>query len=135
MKALVVLSIAVFLLGAGCSSPTSYWYHPERTVEEAKADLLECRDQARQTAADMITDQHYNRVPPPTDLSAPKGLPREPVQPAADPRDLQKAWRERYEQSVLADCMRRRGYIKAGADRIPRGTRTGKLGNHAVAGQ
>jgi hypothetical protein len=135
MKALTALTIVTLLVLAGCSSPAFYWYHPERTIEEAKADFGACQDQACQKAADVITDQHYDRVPPPAGPAKARGLSRDPVPSAADPRETQQAWRERYEQGVLADCMRERGYLKLSADRVPPGVRTHKLPHGAVAGR
>jgi hypothetical protein len=125
----------MLLLTAGCSSPTFYWYHPDRTLDEAKADYMDCLDQARQKSDDMINDQHYDRLAPPDDSSDLKSPLQGGSRPAADPRDAQDAWRERYEQSVIADCMRGKGYLKVRPDRIPHGVHTKKLPEGAVAGR
>ena len=135
MKTPAILALAMLLLTAGCSSPTFYWYHPDRTIEEAKADYMECLDQARQKSGDMINDQHYDRLAPPDDSSASKGPLENASQPAADPRDAQEAWQERYTQSVIADCMREKGYLKVRPDRIPRGVHTKKVPEGGVAGR
>jgi hypothetical protein len=134
MRALVTLSIMMLLMAAGCSSPSFYWYHPDRTLEEAKADYLACQDQARQKADDMISEEHYDRLPPPDDSSTVSGSLTDRAR-SADPRETQDAWRERYEQSVLTDCMRARGYLGLRADRIPRGVHTKKLSHGGVAGR
>jgi hypothetical protein len=134
MKALATVSIAVLFLAAGCSSPAFYWYHPGRTIDEAKADYAECRDQARQKAADVISDQHYDRLPPPDGSSAARNL-REPDKTARNPREIQDAWRERYAESVVADCMREKGYMMLKPDHIPRGVHTRKLSQGGVAGR
>jgi hypothetical protein len=135
MRVLAAISIAMLLLVAGCSSPKFYWYQPDRTLEEAKADYMECLDQARQKSDDVINDQHYDRLAPPDDSSASKGPLQSASRPVPDPRDAQDAWRERYVQSVIADCMRGKGYLKVGRDRIPHGVHTKKLGESGVAGQ
>jgi len=134
MRALVALSMTTLLTVAGCSSPSFYWYHPDRSLDEAKADYLECQDQAHQKAEDMINEQHYDRIPPPDGSSTASGSLTERAR-YADPGETQDAWRERYEQSVLTDCMRARGYLRLGADRVPHGVHTKKLSNGAVAGR
>jgi hypothetical protein len=133
MKVLAALSIAMLLVVAGCSSTTFYWYHPDRTLDEAKADYTECLDQARQKADEMITDQHYDRLLPPDGSSVSKISPRD--RPAAAPHDAQDAWREQYEQSVVTNCMREKGYLRIGTDKVPRGVHTKKFSRGAVAGR
>jgi hypothetical protein len=134
MRASVALSIMMLLTVAGCSSPSFYWYHPDRTLDEAKADYLACQDQARQKADDMISEEHYDRLPPPDDSSVVIDSPTDRAR-AADPRETQDAWRERYEQSVVTDGMRAKGYLRLGADRVPRGVHTKKLSKGGVAGR
>ena len=133
MKALVLVSLAVLFLASGCSSSTFYWYHPDRTLEEAKADYTECVDEARQKAGDVISGKHYDRLPPPSSSSAGASSPRDRI-PAA-PDDAQGAWRDRYEQSVVADCMRAKGYMKLTPGRIPQGVHTKKFTQGGVAGR
>ncbi len=133
MKALVLVSVAVFFLASGCSGSTFYWYHPDRTFDEAQMDFTACQDEARQKAGDMISGQHYDRLPPPGSSSAAENSPRERV--AAEPDDAQGAWRELYEQSVVADGMKAKGYMKLRPDRIPRDVRTKKFATGAVAGR
>ncbi len=135
MKALVLASLAIVFLAGGCSNPAFYWYHPDRTLDEAKADFVACRDDARQKAGDMISDQHYDRLPPPDGPSALQSTPRDPGRSATDARETQKAWRERYEQSVITDCMRDKGYVRLRPDRVPHSVRTRKLPQGAVAGR
>lgn len=134
MRALVALSIMMLLLVAGCSSPSFYWYHPDRTLAEAKADYLECQDQARQKAQDMISKEHYDRLPPPEDSSVVSGSLTDRAR-SADPGETQDAWRERYEQSVLTDGMRTKGYLRLRPDRVPPGVHTKTLSQGGVAGR
>jgi len=119
---------------AGCSSPSFYWYHPDRTLDEAKADYLECQDQACQKADDVITERHYDRLPPPDDAAIVINSPAERAR-SADPGQTQDAWRARYEQSVVADGMRAKGYLRLRADHVPPGVHTQNLSPGGVAGR
>jgi hypothetical protein len=134
MKALTTLSIGMLLLLAGCSSPKFYWYHPDRSLEEAKADFSECQDQARQKATDMISDQHYDRLPPPGGTTAARDVRKQSEKPS-DPQETQDAWQGRYEQSVITDGMKDKGYIMLRSNRLPHGVHTKKFPQGAVAGQ
>ena len=133
MKVFVLVSLAVLFLASGCATSTFYWYHPDRALEEARADYTACVDEARQKAADVISGKHYDHLPPPGSSAAAATSPRDRI-PAA-PDDAQGAWRDRYEQSVVADCMRARGYMKLAPDRIPQGVHTQKFSQGAVAGR
>jgi len=133
MKTLVLVSVVMLFLASGCSNSTFYWYHPDRSLEEAKADYTECWDQARQKANDMISGQHYDRLAPPSSSSAVASSPRDRI--AAVPDDAQGAWRDQYEQSVVADCMRAKGYMKVTRDHIPHGVHTQKFSQGGVAGR
>ena len=134
MRVLVTLSIMMTLALAGCSSPSFYWYHPDRTLEQAKADYLACQDEAHQKAEDMINEQHYDRLPPSDDSALVTGSLTERAR-YADPGETQDAWRGRYEQSVIADGMRAKGYLRLGAGRIPPGVHTKKFPEGGVAGR
>jgi len=136
MRISAALLIAMLFFAGGCSSPTYYWYDPDRPLEEAKADYMDCADQARQKSGDVITDQHYDRFAPPGSPSALPGSPQQDrAQTPANPRETQKAWRERYEQSVIADSMRDKGYLQISPDRIPHNVQTKKVLKGGVAGQ
>jgi len=135
MKVLVTLFIAALFLLTGCSSPTFYWYHPDRSLDEAKADYDQCQEEARQKATDMISGQHYDRLPPPEGSSALSTSPQERGRATGNPDETQDAWRERYEQSVISDGMKEKGYLKLSQDHIPRGVHTKKFDKGAVAGR
>jgi hypothetical protein len=134
MKASATLAMALILLAAGCSSSKFYWYRPDRSLEEAKVDYLDCQDQARQKAADAISDEHYDRLAPPDGSLASRDV-RERAGTTGNPRETQEAWRDLYEQSVLADCMRAKGYMMLRPDRVPRGVHTRNLSKGGVAGR
>jgi hypothetical protein len=134
MRALVACSIMILLTAAGCSGPSFYWYHPDRTIDQASADYLECQGQAYQEAEEMINEQHYDRLPPPDDSSPAIGSLTERAR-YANPGETQEAWRARYEQSVIADSMRAKGYLRLLPDRVPPGVHTKKLFDDGVAGR
>ena len=134
MRALVALSVMMLLTLAGCSGPSFYWYHPDRSLAEAEADYLECQDQARHKAEEMINEQHYDRLPPADGASISKGSLTERAR-YADPSETQDAWRARYEQSVVTDGMKAKGYLRLGADNVPRDLQIKKLSEGGVAGR
>jgi len=134
MKALVALCVMMLLTVAGCSSHSFYWYHPDRSLDEAQADYLECQDQARRKAQDMINEQHYDRLPPADGSSTGKLSLTEQAR-YTNPGAAQDAWRERYEQSVVTDGMRAKGYLRLGADGIPRDVHTKKMAYGGIAGR
>jgi len=82
----------------------------------------------------VISDDHYDHLPPPDGSSASTSSPADRARSTADPHETQDAWRERYEQSVITDCMREKGYMRLRADRIPHGVHTKKFPKGAVAG-
>jgi hypothetical protein len=128
MRILFVLVIAMLLWTAGCSSPTYYWYHPDRSLEEAEADYTACQEKARHQAADMIGGQHYDRIPP-------GGSVDKTGSSTTNTGETQDAWRDQYEQSVIAGSMKEKGYLKLSSDHIPHGAHTKKFDEGAVAGQ
>ncbi len=134
MRALTALSVMMMLALAGCSSPSFYWYHPDRSLDDAQADYLECQDQARHKAADMINEQHYDRLPP-TDSSSSGKLSLTDQARYTNPGDAQDAWRQQYEQSVVTEGMRAKGYLRLGAAGVPHGMRTKKMDYGAIAGR
>jgi len=134
MKVWTAVTAALLFLMAGCSSPAFYWYQPDQPLEEAEADYCECLDQASQTAGDLMGSQHDDRLGPPADKAAP-GARHERDRSPAEAREVRRAWRERYEQGVLADCMRERGYLRLRPELVPRDVRTKKFPHGAVAGQ
>ncbi len=135
MKILAAICVALLLVLTGCSSPMSYWYHPDRSLEEVEADYTTCAEQARYKAADTISGQHYDRLPPPEGASALSDSPRERSRVTGNAGETQDAWREQYERSVIASGMKEKGYLKLSADHIPHGVHTKKFDKGAVAGQ
>jgi hypothetical protein len=135
MRVSAALLIAMLFAVGGCSSPAYYWYDPDRTLEEAKADYMDCVDQARHESGNVINGQHYDRLAPPEGSAASTGSPPEQSRTVANPREAQKAWRQRYEQSIIADGMRDKGYLQVSADRLPHHLPTEKVPEGGVAGR
>jgi hypothetical protein len=135
MKALILLSIMALLLLAGCSSPTVYWYHPDRTLDEAAADYSQCQEEASRKAADMISGHHYDRLPPPEGAPGLNDSLQERGRSKYNPDETQDAWRERYEQSIISNSMKEKGYLKLSQDHVPPGVHTRHFDEGAVAGR
>lgn len=135
MKILAAICVAMLLVLTGCSGPTYYWYHPDRSLDEAEADYTTCQEEARHKAADMISGQHYDRLPPPEGNSALSTSPQERSRSAGHAGENQDAWREQYERSVIAEGMKGKGYLKLGPERIPHGVHIKKFDEGAIAGR
>jgi hypothetical protein len=124
MKILAAICVALLLLLTGCSGPAYYWYHPDRSLEEAEADYRTCQEDAKHKSADMIGGQHYDRLPPPEDASDRSVSPRERNRVAAGAGETQDAWRDQYERSVIGEGMKAKGYLKLSPEHIPHGVHT-----------
>ena len=135
MKILAAICVAMLLPLTGCSGPTYYWYHPDRSLEEAEADYTVCQEQARHKAADLISGQHYDRLPPPEGASDRSVSPQERSRIAGHSGETQDAWREQYERSVIADGMKEKGYLKLSPGHISHGVHTKRFDEGAVAGR
>jgi hypothetical protein len=135
MRVSVALLIAMLFLAGGCSSPAYYWYDPGRTLDEAKADYMDCLDQASRESGNVINDQHYDRAAPPDGSAASTSSTQDRARTATNPRETQKAWRQQYEQSIIADGMRNKGYLLVSAGRLPRHMPTKKVPEGGVAGR
>ncbi len=134
MRTSVVFLVVMPLLAAGCSNPSFYWYHPDRTFEEAKTDYCECRDKASRQADEAVADEYFNHLRSP----ARSGYSYDSLPPddaSADVLDAQATWGELYEQNAFNGCMRSRGYVQLKAHRIRPGLRTKDLPMGAIAGR
>jgi hypothetical protein len=135
MKILATICVVLLLLLTGCSSNKFYWYHPDRSLEEAEADYTACREDAQHKAADTISGQHYDRLPPPEGASERSVSPQERSRVAGHSSETQDAWRDQYVQSVIASGMKEKGYQKLSPGHIPHGVHTKKFDEGAVAGR
>jgi hypothetical protein len=124
----------ILFLAAGCSSSDSYWYRSDRTLEQARTDYDECRVVARREASQAISEEYVGRTHSPTRSPGSYDSAREDSL-FHDPLDSWSAWRTPYTRSVLAGCMRQKGYEQVPRYRLPPNTRTKKLGLGAIAGR
>ncbi len=136
MRAQAILLMMVAFLAAGCSGPKPefYWYHPERTLKEVKADYRECELQARDEAAKAIEDEYFDRLRSPVALEAgdkPPAKKRKSTDPALQAKI---DWGRRYKQSAFDGCMQGRSYVQIRAYQLPDGVKTKELPLGAVAG-
>jgi hypothetical protein len=71
MKMYTALLVIVLLGMGGCagSKPPFYWFHPDKTLEEAKADYAECESQAQEEAEEITQDEYFERLRSPVVLS------------------------------------------------------------------
>jgi hypothetical protein len=134
MKTSATLLMVVPFLAAGCSSPGSYWYHPGKTLEQAKADYYECRHEARREAVAAASDEYVSRTHIPSRSPGSYDSAREGSL-LDDPLDSWSAWRGLYAQNVFAGRMKQKGYHQVKHYRLPPKTRTTKLSMGAVAGR
>ena len=123
-------SIALLLLvlaGAGCkSTPSKYWYHPDKTLEEARADCRECTRQARVHAQ----EEHVLRYRESIEHRRPWQMENETIEQAD--RDFDK-------ERAFTACMSDKGYqqrreFPLGAD-VRRGTGNGPTRTEHLAGR
>ena len=134
MRTSVIFLAVMPLLAAGCSNPSFYWYHPDRTFEEAKADCFECEDKARRQAAEAVADEYFDHLRSPTDPGYSYDSSRQD-DASTDALDAQATWGALYEQNAFNGCMRSRGYVQLQAHRVRPGLRTKDLPMGAIAGR
>jgi len=135
MKALTILLVVVPLLAAGCSGPQPefYWYHPERTLDEVRADYRECELQAKDEAVKAMEDTYFDRLRSPTDLAAGAERPvkkKKSVDPALQAR---AEWGALYKHNAFTGCMLSRGYVKLLPHQVSSSFKTRELPMGAIA--
>ncbi len=137
MKAQAILAVVVLLLAAGCSDPKPdfYWYHPEKTFEEVKAEYSECELRAQQEATKAIEGEYFDRLRSPVAL-ANGGEPPAKKNKSTDPSLQAKAdWGALYKQNAFDGCMQSRGYVRLRGYQVPRTLKTKELPLGAIAGK
>jgi hypothetical protein len=125
----------VLLSASGCSKPAYYWYHPGKTLEQARQDYCECKRHARQEANQAVADECFDYARSSSRPSYSYSSPRESGLLWNDPLDAWQNCGETYEQNVFAGCMKERGYEKTKAHRLPADVRTSRLSLGAIAGR
>jgi len=133
MKTLA-LSLALLFVVTGCSSkPDFYWFHPDRTLDEVKADYDECESKAQEEAVKAVDEQYFDRLRSPSGLANPD---QPPPKSKSDPSLKAKAeWGLLYKQNAFAGCMESRGYVKLRFHQVPPTLKTKKLPLGAIAGR
>jgi hypothetical protein len=134
MKAAITSLLMVLFLAAGCSNADSYWYRPDRTLEQVRADYTACKDAAHREAAAAVSHEYVDRTQSPTRVPGDFGAAREGGA-FDDPLDSWSAWRTPYARNVLAGCMRQKGYQQVSRERLPSGARTKRVRFGAIAGR
>ena len=136
MRSPAVLLAVMLIVAAGCSKPSHYWYQPGRSFEQARQDCCVCTRYARREASEAVADEYLDRA------YTTRGGPRYYGTPDDDasftdggPIDAWLAWGQVYQANVFDGCMKRHGYTRVKAHRLPTGLRTGKCSLGTVAGR
>ncbi len=127
MRAPAVSLVLTILLFSGCApSPTHYWYHPQKTLEQAKADYRECETRAEAWVAESdvsMADDHRRGDPITDDWEFYQEHQKHP------------ALRASYQRSIIEGCMRGKGYLKVRDYRLPSDVRRKDYETGGVAGR
>jgi hypothetical protein len=130
MKVPAAFLTLTLLILVGCApGPTHYWYHPDKTLEQAKEDCRACQTRAEGEADEMAAE---------ADRWETRSQSR-----ASD--DGWKFYDEQvksrsnlgtmYRDNVFEGCMRSKGYVKIKDYRLPSNLRTKSYSLGAVAGR
>lgn len=135
MKIHAILPVFVLLLAAGCSDsePEFYWYHPGKTLKEAKGDYSECEVQAKDEAAKAVEEKHFEGLRSPAVIASGKkpSSRKEAENLAAKAR---AEWGAMYEANAFSGCMQSRGYVKLKEKQLSDAVKTKKMPLGALAG-
>jgi hypothetical protein len=140
MKTHAALLVLVLLGAAGCSGakPKFYWFHPDRTFDEAKADYEQCAAQAQEDAEKVTEDEYFERLRSPVVLSGDDEAIKQRKKPkkSEDPASLARdEWRDLYKQNAFSGCMTSRGYVQLREYQVSASLKTKKLPLGAIAGR
>lgn len=135
MRTSVIVLVVISLLVAGCSRPDSYWYYPDKTLDEVNADYCECRDKADRQAAEAVAEKYFDHLRSPAHPGYSYGSAPEDDASAHGAIDAQMTWGELHKQNAFNGCMRGRGYVRLKAHRVPSNLRTKDWPLGAVAGR
>lgn len=136
MRIKSIFLVATLFLVAGCSGskPEFYWYQPDKTLEEVKADYAECESKAQEEAVKVVEEEYFDRLRSPTVLSGDE-KPQKKKSKSVDPSLQAKVrWGELYKQNAFDGCMQGRGYVKLRPHQISPGLKTKELPLGAIAG-
>lgn len=130
MKAPATLLTLMLFLLVGCPpGPTHYWYHPDKTLKEAKEDYRECESRGKEEAGEAVSEEQR-------------------AQARSRSRSSDDEWKfydehvksrsglgAMYEKNVFEGCMRGKGYIQVQDYRLPSDLRTKDYDKGGVAGR
>lgn len=130
MKATAILLTLMLFLLIGCPpGPTHYWYHPDKTLEEAKGDYRQCESRAEDEAGEAVAEEQH-------------------PQARSRSRSSDDEWKfydehvksmsgleAMYEKNIFEGCMRSKGYIKVQDYHLPSDLRTKDYSKGGVAGR
>jgi len=130
MKVPATLLTLMALSLVGCTpGPTHYWYHPDKTLEQAKEDCRACQTRAEKEAGEMAAEEARLQV-------------------RSQSRASDDGWKfydeqvksrsnfgTMYKENVFEGCMQSRGYMKIKDYRLPSNLRTKSYSMGAVAGR
>ena len=128
MKVLTPFLALLLFLEAGCAlGPRHYWYHPDRTLEEAKEDYRQCRQRARQEAGEAAADDHLVDVRSKSRASDDEIF-------GIDHMESSSSLGAMYRQNALSGCMQSKGYLRVRDYRLPSDVRRKAYATEGVAG-
>jgi len=137
MRTQSVLLLLSLFLAAGCAGPKPpfYWYHPDKTLEEVKADYSECESKAQEEAAKMVEDKYFDHLRSPNALAAGEEPPAKKDKSADPELQARTDWGKLYGRKAFAGCMQSRGYVKLRAYQVTPDLKTKELPLGAIAGK
>jgi len=136
MRTQLILLAAMLFLGAGCSGskPKFYWYHPDRTFDEIKADYAECEAHAEDEAWKAVDREYFDRMRSPTALIDEEAAKK--AKKSKDPAAAAKEeWRQAYRQNAFNGCMEGHGYVRLRPYQVSDNLKKKELPLGAIAGR
>ncbi|MHC4517136.1 MAG: hypothetical protein ACYTAS_00980 [Planctomycetota bacterium] len=119
MKVFTTLLVLGLLSLAGCAlGPSHYWYHPDRSLEQAKEDFNQCKRRAQQESGEAAASRSS---------SGDERLSDNRIDASSSPSGA-------YRKNVLSGCMQGKGYLRVRDYRLPSGVRTKDYTTEGVAG-
>ena len=128
MKVLATLLALVLFLMSGCSlGPTHYWYHPDRSLDQAKEDFRQCKRRARQEAGEAVADEYL------IDARS-KSRASDDERFSSDRIESSSSLGATYRRNALNGCMQSKGYRHVRDYRLPSDIRKKSYTTDGVAG-
>lgn len=134
MRYFVLLFIATYIAGAGCSNSGYYWHNPVKTLTEAKRDCLGCRKMAVAEASEAVAEHYYSQS---STVSGSNGSGYGIDESGPDCSALRgwTTWGVTYQENVFRGCMKRKGYRWASEDELSQSVRKRDLAVDSIAGR